>query len=64
MKLRRKLRNISAGCWWFTPVILAMQNAEIRRIAVFKIIPGQIVHETLFQKKKITKKGLAEWLKQ
>jgi hypothetical protein len=23
-----------AGCWWFTPVILATQEAEIRRISV------------------------------
>jgi hypothetical protein len=23
-----------AGCWWLTPVILATEEAEIRRIAV------------------------------
>jgi hypothetical protein len=31
---------------WFTPVILATQEAEIRRIMV-QGQPGQIVHETL-----------------
>jgi hypothetical protein len=24
----------SAGCWWLIPIILATQEAEIRRIAV------------------------------
>jgi hypothetical protein len=24
----------AAGCWWLTPIILATQEAEIRRIAV------------------------------
>jgi hypothetical protein len=29
------LRNSSgAGCWWLTPVILATQEADIRRIMV------------------------------
>jgi hypothetical protein len=32
-------------------VVLATQEAEIRRITV-QSQPGQIVHETLFQKKK------------
>jgi hypothetical protein len=35
--------------WWLTPVILATQEAEIRRIAV-RSQPGQIVRETLSQK--------------
>jgi hypothetical protein len=35
-----------AGCGWLTPVIVATQEAEIRRIAV-QSQPGQIVHETL-----------------
>jgi hypothetical protein len=31
-----------ARCWWLTPVILATQEAEIRRIGV-PSQPGQIV---------------------
>jgi hypothetical protein len=27
-------KESSAGCWWHTPVILATQKAEIRRITV------------------------------
>jgi hypothetical protein len=38
-----------AGCRWLTPVILATQEAEIRRIPV-PSQPGQIVHGTLSQK--------------
>jgi hypothetical protein len=45
------------------PVILATQEADIRRISV-QSQPRQIVHKTLSQKKKSNgKKGLAEWLK-
>jgi hypothetical protein len=44
------------------PVILATQEAEIRRIAV-QSQPRQIVRETLSQKKTHHKKGLVEWLK-
>jgi hypothetical protein len=47
--------------WWLTPVILATQEAEIRRIVV-PSQPGQIVCETLSQKC-LTQKGLVEWLK-
>jgi hypothetical protein len=43
-----KLYN-SAGCWWLTPVILATQEAEIRRIKV-PSQPGQAVHKTLSRK--------------
>jgi hypothetical protein len=44
------------------PVILATQEAEIRNTVV-QIQPRQIVHETLSQKKPITKKKkrLVEW---
>jgi hypothetical protein len=38
-----------ARYWWLTPVILATQEAKIRRITV-QSQPGQIVHETLSQK--------------
>jgi hypothetical protein len=38
------------------PVILATQEAEIRRISV-PSQPGKIVHKTLSQKKTITKKA-------
>jgi hypothetical protein len=43
------------------PVILAAQEAEIRRIVV-QSQPRQIVHETLYGKY-LTQKGLVEWLK-
>jgi hypothetical protein len=46
---------------WLTPVILATQEAEIRRITV-QSQAGQIVHETL-PRKSPHKKGLVEWLK-
>jgi hypothetical protein len=44
------------------PVILATQEAEIRRTMV-QSQAGQIVHETLSQKY-LTPKGLVEWLYQ
>jgi hypothetical protein len=51
------------GTWWFMSVILATQEAEIRRIAV-QSQPRQIIHEILPYLKKIHhKKGLVEWLK-
>jgi hypothetical protein len=40
---------VLAGCQWLTPVILAAQVAEIRRIVVQRQ-PRQIVHKTLFLK--------------
>jgi hypothetical protein len=42
-----------------TPVILAIQEAEIRRIAVGSQ-PRQIVHKTLPQKNPSQKRGLVE----
>jgi hypothetical protein len=44
------------------PVILATQEAEIRRIEV-PSRPKQIVPETLARKNPSQKKGLVEWLK-
>jgi hypothetical protein len=38
-----------AGCRWLTPVILATQKAEIRRMEI-QGQSGQIVHETLSRK--------------
>jgi hypothetical protein len=43
-------QELKAGHQWLTPVILATQEAEIRRITVWSQ-PGQIVHETLSWKK-------------
>jgi hypothetical protein len=43
------------------PVILAIQEAEIRRIVVLSQ-SGQIVHKTL-SRKYLIQKGLVEWLK-
>jgi hypothetical protein len=44
------------------PIILATQEAEIRRIVV-RSQPRQIIYKILSQKKKSLQKGLAEWLK-
>jgi hypothetical protein len=41
--------------------MLATQEAEIKKITV-RSQPGQIVHETLFQKTQ-HKKGMVEWFK-
>jgi hypothetical protein len=46
---------------WLMPIILATEEAEIRRIMVRSLL-GQIVLKHLSQKK-ITKKRLVEWLK-
>jgi hypothetical protein len=53
---------IWAECQWLTPIILATQEAEIRRIT-FRSQPGQIVCETLFRKTLSQRIGLVEWLK-
>jgi hypothetical protein len=54
-------KNDLARCQWPTSVILATQEAEIRRIAVRSQL-GQIVHKTLSGKIR-HKKGLVEGLK-
>jgi hypothetical protein len=46
----------AAGHWWLMPLIVATQEAEIRRITV-QSLTRQIVHETLSQKRR-----LVEWL--
>jgi hypothetical protein len=50
------LKCLGAGHWWLTFVILATQEAEIRRIAI-EASPRQIVLKTLSQKNP-SKKGL------
>jgi hypothetical protein len=47
------------GCQCLTPIILATQEAEIRRI----MVPSQPVLQDLISKKSFTKVGLVEWLK-
>jgi hypothetical protein len=48
--------HLHTGCQWLTPVILATQEAEIRR-SQLEASPGKIVHETLSRKKPITKRA-------
>jgi hypothetical protein len=54
-------RNNEAKPWWFMAVILATQEAEIRRI-IGQNQPGQTVHETLSQKNR-SQKGKMELFK-
>jgi hypothetical protein len=48
--LRLKKNSQRTGHWWLTPIILAIQEAKIRKIMVQRQ-PGQIVREILSQKK-------------
>jgi hypothetical protein len=56
------IKNTAAGCWWLTPVILATQEAEIRRIVV-RSQPWANSSQDPISKNPNTKKGLVEWLK-
>jgi hypothetical protein len=49
------------GHQWLVPIILATQEAEVRRIKV-RSQPGQIVLRSYLKNTQHTK-GLAEWLK-
>jgi hypothetical protein len=46
--LQKKIQP-PTGRWWLKPIILATQQAEIRKIEV-QSQPGQIVHKTLSRK--------------
>jgi hypothetical protein len=62
-KKKSKERAGGARCRQITPVILATQEAEIRRIAKrFLSQPRQIDHENLSRKYPL-QKGLVEWFK-
>jgi hypothetical protein len=41
------IRRPTAGCWWLVPIILATQEAEIKRIKV-QSESGQIVSDIQF----------------
>jgi hypothetical protein len=60
----RVLKEEGAGYRWLTPVILATQEAEIRRTLV-QSQPRQTVHETLSPKTlhEKNKIRLVEWFK-
>jgi hypothetical protein len=56
LRNKREKKRSGAGHWWFTPVILATWEAEIRNITV-QSQPRHIVQETLSQKIVNTRKG-------
>jgi hypothetical protein len=55
-------RKEGARCQWLTPVILATQEAEIRRIEVQSQSGENSLRDPTL-KKAHHKKGLAQWLK-
>jgi hypothetical protein len=63
MKIKEKtiIKETLARCRRLTPVILAIQETEIRR-SNLQSQPGQIVHETLSPKYP-PQKGLVDWIK-
>jgi hypothetical protein len=52
--------NLICRPWWLTSVILAIEEAKIRRIVV-RSQPRQIVHKTLSQKHPSQKKKKKGW---
>jgi hypothetical protein len=61
-KIYKNCKKIKGWHWWLTPVILATQEAELRKTRV-QASPGQIVCGTLSQKTQDKRGLLVEWLK-
>jgi hypothetical protein len=59
---KKKKKKTVAGHWWFMFVILATQEAKIRKTAV-RSQPRQIVCETLSQRNSSEKRD-GEWLRE
>jgi macrodomain Ter protein organizer (MatP/YcbG family) len=57
-----KLNHMAGGGQWLTLVILATQEAEIRR-RVVQSQAGQIVQRLFLSREYPLQKGLSEWLK-
>jgi hypothetical protein len=54
--------DITVGCWWLTSLILATQEAEIRRITIGTQLLANSSWDPIL-KKTHHKEGLVEWLK-
>jgi hypothetical protein len=54
--MQNKNKFINYGHWWLTPIILATQEAEIRRMAV-QSHPRQIIPRAPILRKPFTKKS-------